>query len=85
MIYGCMILCRSITYAQRAQHILERKGYTATVVRPSVQVVGEGCGFAVKIAQRYLGEAVYLLRSYGIEPTRAVIVEQNGTVREAVI
>jgi len=82
LIYGCLIICRSVTYAQRAQLILQRKGYTATVVRPGVEVIGDSCGFAVKIQERYLAEAIYILRSNGIYPTRAVIVDSNGIIRE---
>ena len=82
MIYGCLIICRSITYAQRAQYILQRKGYTATGVRPSVEVIGDSCGFAVKIYERYLADAIYILRSNGIEPVRVVVVEESGRIRE---
>lgn len=82
MLCGCLIICRSVTYAQRAQHILQRKGYTATVVRPSVEIIGDSCGFAVKISETYLAEAIHILRSYGIEPTRAVVVQPDGRYKE---
>ena len=82
MLYGCLIICRSVTYAQRAQNILQRRGYTATLVRPSVEIVGGSCGYAIKIAEKYLTDAVYALRSNGINPVRTVIVQRDGRVHE---
>lgn len=85
MIYGCLIICRSVTYAQRAQFILRRKGYTATVVRPSVEIIGDSCGFAVKIAQRFLADAINILKNNGINPERVVIVAPDGGIHEVKI
>ncbi len=85
MIYGCLIICRSVTYAQRAQFILHRKGYTATVVRPSVEIIGDSCGFAVKIAQRFLADAINILKTNGITPERVVIVAPDGNIHEVKI
>ena len=82
MLYGCLIICRSVTYAQRAQHILKRRGYTATVVRPGVEIIGDSCGFAVKVPERFLTDAVNIIRTNGIHPIRIVNVEPNGVIRE---
>ena len=79
---GCLLICRSVTYAQRAQHVLQRKGYTATVVRPSIDITDNSCGFAVKISEHYLAEAIHILKEYHLAPTKVVIVSEDGRRRE---
>ena len=85
MIYGCLIICRSITYAQRAQKILRSMGYTVSIVRPGPEIIGESCGYALKISQYYLTGAVSLLRKNGIEPVKIVNVDENGNVLQVKI
>lgn len=54
---------RSLTHAQRAARILERRGVTATVARLPQGVSPKGCGYALIVrhrihdALRVLGEA----------------------------
>lgn len=51
---------RSLTYAQRAAALLERKGITATIVRLPQQLSKRGCGYAVIVRGR-LRQAVGFL------------------------
>lgn len=76
---GCLIACRSLTYAQRSSRSLERAGYTATVVRMPVKVSDSGCGHAVKIHENKLHDAVEYLRSKGFHPKKAHILYEDGT------
>ena len=55
-----LILCRSLTYAQRTASVLERAGIAARVLRSPKSVAGEGCGYAVKVSERRLAEALVL-------------------------
>lgn len=79
---GCMIVCRSVTYAQRARQLLEKHGISAVVVRPNLEMMENSCGFAVKISEGYLAEALDLLKKSCFEISRVLFVEPNGNYRE---
>ena len=49
-----LIVCRSLTYAQRTAAALERTGITARVLRSPKSIAGEGCSHSVKLSQRRL-------------------------------
>ena len=57
------IMCRSLTYAQKAARVLERSGIAASVSRPPAEVSGEGCAYAVRIAEKNLPAALVALKS----------------------
>ncbi len=61
----CVIMCRSLTYAQAAARTLERGGISATVVKLPQSVVNTGCSYGVQIAWRRLDDGVQLLRRQG--------------------
>ena len=44
----CLILCRSLTYAQRSSRVLERAGITAVVRKAPLSVSKTGCTYCVK-------------------------------------
>ena len=49
-----LIICRSLTYAQRTAAALGRAGITAHIFRTPRQIAGEGCSHCVKIRQHDL-------------------------------
>ena len=53
MVY--LIMCRSLTYAQRVSNALERAGIPAREISPT------GCSYSVKIAARNLARALTIL------------------------
>ncbi len=55
-----LILCRSLTHAQRAARTLERAGITATVIRAPQGLSSSGCAHGVILRKR-LVEAVRIL------------------------
>ena len=57
-----MILCRSMTHAQRSQRLLERNGIMSRVIKAPVTLTKSGCGYAL-ILRRHGWEAVEILRS----------------------
>ncbi len=75
------ILCRSLTHAQRAAALLERKGITALISRAPQDADPRGCGHAVKIKKR-LDEAVQILRDAKIPFGK--VLEQQGSVFQEV-
>lgn len=56
-----LIMCRSLTYAQRSARLLERAGITATVVKAPQGLTTGGCGYAVSLFKRF-DEAVAILK-----------------------
>lgn len=77
-----LIICRSLTYAQRTASVLERAGVSAHVMRAPRSIDGEGCSHAVKVSERNLSLALTLLAREGLSPRRVYIVSADGTYNE---
>ena len=77
-----LIVCRSLTYAQRTAAALERAGITARILRSPKSVAGEGCSHSVKLSQRRLADALRVLHRVGLEPRRIFITAGDGSYRE---
>ena len=76
-----LILCRSLTNAQRAALLLERRGIRASVIKAPQNLRGNGCGYAV-ILWRHLPEAVALLRESGLLSGRIYRRDESGVYTE---
>ena len=57
-----LIMCRSLTNAQRAAALLERKGISATIIKAPQGLSTSGCGYALSL-YRYFDEATVLLKT----------------------
>ena len=77
-----LIVCRSLTYAQRTTAALERAGITAHLLRSPKSISGEGCSHSVKVSQRNLAEALTVLHRVGLDPKRVFIIEGDGSYKE---
>lgn len=77
-----LIICRSLTYAQRTASVLERVGITAHIMRAPKSIAGEGCSHGVKVSQRRLSEALVALNRAGLSPKRVFILAPDGTYQE---
>lgn len=77
-----LIICRSLTFAQRTAHILERKGIRTQIIRTPQKIVTEGCGYAVRIAQKNLIDALSLLRVEDLTPKKVYVILEEGDFRE---
>ena len=77
-----LIVCRSLTYAQRTAAALERAGITAHILRSPKSIAGEGCSHSVKLSQRRLADALRVLHRVGLEPRRISITAGDGSYRE---
>lgn len=56
-----LIMCRSLTHAQRAAALLEHSGITANVIKAPQGLSTSGCGYAVSVYRRF-EEAKSILR-----------------------
>lgn len=77
-----LIICRSLTYAQRTAQALERAGITAHILRSPRSISGEGCSHAVKVAERNLADALAILGRVGLTPKRVFIQVADGSYKE---
>ncbi len=77
-----LIVCRSLTYAQRTSLALERAGITARVLRSPKSISGTGCSHSVKISERKLADALVVLNRAGLTPDRIYIAERDGGYKE---
>lgn len=60
-----LIMCRSLTNAQRAASVLEKKGITATIIKAPQGISTSGCAYALSL-YRYFDEASKLLKNNGL-------------------
>lgn len=77
-----LIICRSLTYAQRTARVLERVGITAHIMRAPKSIAGEGCSHGVKISERRLPDALTVLARTGLTPSRVFLLSPDGTYQE---
>lgn len=74
----CIIMCRSLTYAQRAVRLLERENVRAHLAKAPQGVTPEGCSYGVRVAKRNLDKAVGLMTDAGIRRGRIYSIDSKG-------
>ena len=77
-----LIICRSLTYAQRTASLLERAGISAYIMRAPKSVDEEGCSHAVRVTERNIAAALKVLAREEMSPKRVFIVSGNDSPRE---
>jgi len=77
-----LIMCRSLTYAQRAARALERDGISGIVTKAPQGVVQEGCAYCVKVSERRLADSLTALNGGGFEPSRVFLLGAGGDLQE---
>lgn len=78
-----LIMCRSLTYAQRIVKLLERSGIRGAILRAPHSIATDGCGYCVKISDSFISRAIAILRSNDLLPKRVFRLTQNGQYEEA--
>ncbi len=77
-----LMICRSLTYAQRTAKTLERRGITAIVARTPHDISAEGCGYCVKISEKRLQDALAVLHGSDLFPKRIFVMFSDGRFSE---
>jgi len=77
-----LIICRSLTYAQRTAAALERAGITAHIMRAPRSISDTGCSHAVKVSERRLSDALSVLKRVELSPDRVYIIAADGSYKE---
>lgn len=76
-----LIMCQSLTHAQRSARLLERSGITATVTKTESGLSSKGCRYAVQLL-RHFDDAVRILRSNDMLNGKLFAQEDDGAYRE---
>lgn len=77
-----LIICRSLTYAQRSARALERAGITAVVMKTPKNISTEGCGYCVKVSEKRLSQALTVLKNAGMGVNRVYVQNLDGSGSE---
>lgn len=77
-----LLMCRSLTYAQRASRALERSGITAIITKAPKSVTGQGCNYCIRVSEKNLVNALSVLKDIGLDPTRIFVVARDGSLSE---
>ena len=77
-----LIMCRSLTYAQRAAKALERVGITAIVTRAPQGSSAKGCSYCVRVSEMRMPDALRVLKKSGLGPGRILLQQENSTFLE---
>lgn len=80
-----LIICRSLTYAQRTAAMLERAGINAHIMRSPKSISETGCSHAVKVSERRLTDSLTILNRVGMSPNRVYIMSADGSYKEVTL
>ncbi len=73
-----LIMCRSLTYAQRAAKALERAGITAIVTKAPQGSSDSGCAYCVKVSEKRMPDALRVLKVNGLNPGKILLLEADA-------
>ena len=76
------ITFRSVTYAQRAEKLLNQRGYRVSLLRTPRWMEEQGCGYALKLWTNRISEAVQLLRENRIQMRKVYEQTEDGGMEE---
>lgn len=77
-----IIMCRSLTYAQRAARALERMGIMAIVMRPPAELSAQGCAYCVRIREKNLTAALKVMKEAGLSHGKIYLMGHGGAGEE---
>ena len=76
------ITFRSVTFAQRAEKLLNQKGFRVSLMRTPRWMEEQGCGYALKLWTNDIAAAVRLLRESKIQLRRVYVQLEDGQMEE---
>jgi hypothetical protein len=77
-----LLICRSLTYAQRSAKALEHAGVTAIVTKVPQILSTSGCGYGVKLSAKYISNALVALRNAELYPLKIFVQYADGNFNE---
>lgn len=77
-----LLICRSLTYAQRTAKALERAGITAIVTKVPQIIASDGCGYCVKVPAKHVSNALVALKDAELYPIKIFVLYADGNYGE---
>ena len=76
------ITFRSVTYAQRAEKLLNQWGHRVNLMRTPRWMEEQGCGYALKIWTRDLPAVLKLMQENGVRLRKVYAQREEGDMEE---
>lgn len=80
-----LIMCRSLTYAQRASRYLERMGIYNGVIKAPAGLGANGCAYCVSVKGDKGKMAAKLLRNEGLTTGKVYLRKSDGSIEELIV
>lgn len=77
-----LITFRSVTFAQKAQRILQRAGILCGLQRTPKELSRRGCGYCLRLRPNEILSARNLLEAEGVEYGKCYAVREDGSMEE---
>lgn len=77
-----LILCKSLTYAQRTARVLERGNVGGYIMRTPQKIAINGCGYCVKVSERHISRALVLLKEHDLSPKQVFVHNEHDAYEE---
>jgi hypothetical protein len=79
------LVCKSLTYAQRAEAVLRAAGVRCTLLRSPRKISETGCSQSLRIPDKQLTQALVALRQARFSPIKVYLDGGDGTFREVAL
>lgn len=79
------ITFRSVTFAQRAEKLLNQRGIRVSMMRTPRWMEEQGCGYALKLWTKNILSAVNLLRENRIQLRKVYSQGEDGEMEEVLL
>jgi len=77
-----LILCRSVTQAQRVSRLLASAGIPCRMFRSPVGLTERGCSYSVTLRENNLPVALRLMKAYRLRPLKLLLRTPEGGYNE---
>ena len=81
----CFITFRSVTFAQRGEHELQRMGIHCNIQRTPRWMEEQGCGYSIRLRCQDVTVAVELLKRKQIAYRKVYLHGDNGELEETAL
>ena len=77
-----VVMCRSLSYAQRGQRLLAANNVLCSVIKAPQRVSSEGCSYGLRVKALDIDKSVLILKSSGIKVGKIFRIDKNGSFIE---